>query len=192
MLEGLHWRQEPEGDVARVVLHHFAGQSHNSNTISGIGWPARGTVPQGGETDGLPASDTGVNALKRWFPLIAAVLFAGLITVSIVISPNTPGGNAPAGQTLAYYLASHKHHIGGGAALTTWGVLTGVAFFGCVFQRIRAASPVLAAVGLVGAALFAVGGLLAAGSFFALSDTPKVLTASTASAHLVLLRAYQP
>ena len=61
-------------------------------------------------------------------------------------------------------------------------MIAGFAFFGCLFARLRGKSPVLAAVGLAGAAVFAVGGLLSAGVYLSLGDTPSIMTASTAQA----------
>jgi hypothetical protein len=117
--------------------------------------------------------------LKRYFPLIAGIVFAGLVIASSVFTRGVPGTDQSAARVLAWYV-THKKDAGKGGFFLAWGVIAGVAFYGCVFARFRQASPVLAAVGLVGAAVFAVGGLLSAGSYIAASDAPAQMTASSA------------
>ena len=75
---------------------------------------------------------------------------------------------------------THKKDAGKGGFFLAWGVIAGLAFYGCVFARLRGTSPVLAAVGLVGAAVFAVGGLPSAGVYLSLGDAPALMTASSA------------
>lgn len=119
--------------------------------------------------------------LKRFFPLIAGLLFTVLIVFSVLRSGGTPGTNESPAKILAWYqVAQDKNKVSSAGFLTAWGVIAGFAFFGCLFARLRGKSPVLAAVGLAGAALFAVGGLLSAGAYLALGDTPSIMTASTA------------
>jgi hypothetical protein len=119
--------------------------------------------------------------LKRFFPLIAGILFTVLIVVSVLRSGGTPGtGESPAKILAWYQVAQDKNKVNSAGFLTAWGVIAGFAFFGCLFARLRRKSPVLAAVGLAGAAVFAVGGLLSAGVYLSLGDTPSAMTASTA------------
>ena len=119
--------------------------------------------------------------LKRFFPLIAGLLFTVLIVFSVLRSGGTPGTNESPAKILAWYQAAQdKNKVNSAGFLTAWGVIAGFAFFGCLFARLRGKSPVLAAVGLAGAAVFAVGGLLSAGAYLSLGDTPSIMTASTA------------
>ena len=119
--------------------------------------------------------------LKRFFPLIAGILFTVLIVFSVLRSGGTPGTNESPAKILAWYqVAQDKNKVNSAGFLTAWGVIAGFAFFGCLFARLRGKSPVLAAVGLAGAAVFAVGGLLSAGAYLSLGDTPSIMTASTA------------
>jgi hypothetical protein len=119
--------------------------------------------------------------LKRFFPLIAGLLFTVLIVFSVLRSGGTPGTNESPAKILAWYqVAQDKNKVNSAGFLTAWGVIAGFAFFGCLFARLRGKSPVLAAVGLAGAAVFAVGGLLSAGAYLSLGDTPSIMTASTA------------
>lgn len=119
--------------------------------------------------------------LKRFFPLIAGLLFTVLIVFSVLRSGGTPGTNESPAKILAWYqVAQDKNKVSSAGFLTAWGVIAGFAFFGCLFARLRGKSPVLAAVGLAGAAVFAVGGLLSAGAYLSLGDTPSIMTASTA------------
>ena len=119
--------------------------------------------------------------LKRFFPLIAGLLFTVLIVFSVLRSGGTPGTNESPAKILAWYqVAQDKNKVSSAGFLTAWGVIAGFAFFGCLFARLRGKSPVVAAVGLAGAAVFAVGGLLSAGVYLSLGDTPSIMTASTA------------
>jgi len=119
--------------------------------------------------------------LKRFFPLIAGLLFTVLIVFSVLRSGGTPGTNESPAKILAWYqVAQDKNKVNSAGFLTAWGVIAGFAFFGCLFARLRGKSPVLAAVGLAGAAVFAVGGLLSAGAYLSLGDTPSIMTANTA------------
>ena len=119
--------------------------------------------------------------LKRFFPLIAGILFTVLIVFSVLRSGGTPGTNESPAKILAWYqVAQDKNKVNSAGFLTAWGVIAGFAFFGCLFARLRGKSPVLAVVGLAGAAVFAVGGLLSAGVYLSLGDTPSIMTASTA------------
>ena len=119
--------------------------------------------------------------LKRFFPLIAGLLFTVLIVFSVLRSGGTPGTNESPVKILAWYqVTQDKNKVSSAGFLTAWGVIAGFAFFGCLFARLRGKSPVLAAVGLAGAALFAVGGLLSAGVYLSLGDTPSIMTADTA------------
>ena len=121
--------------------------------------------------------------LKRFFPLIAGLLFTILIVFSVLRSGGTPGTNESPAKILAWYqVAQDKNKVNSAGFLTAWGVIAGFGFFGCLFARLRGKSPVLAAVGLAGAAVFAVGGLLSAGAYLSLGDTPSSMTASTAQA----------
>ena len=119
--------------------------------------------------------------LKRFFPLIAGLLFTVLIVFSVLRSGGTPGTNESPAKILAWYqVAQDKNKVSSAGFLTAWGVIAGFAFFGRLFARLRGKSPVLAAVGLAGAAVFAVGGLLSAGVYLSLGDTPSIMTAGTA------------
>jgi glucan phosphoethanolaminetransferase (alkaline phosphatase superfamily) len=121
------------------------------------------------------------DALKRYFPLIAGIVFTVLVVVSVLRSGGSPGTNESPAKILAWYQgAQNKNKVNSAGFLTAWGVIAGFAFFGCLFARLRGKTPVLAAVGLAGAAVFAVGGLLSAGVYLSLGDTPSMMTASTA------------
>jgi hypothetical protein len=129
----------------------------------------------------VPALEGTMQQLKRFFPLIAGLLFTVLIVFSVLRSGGTPGTNESPAKILAWYqVAQDKNKVNSAGFLTAWGVIAGFAFFGCLFARLRGKSPVLAAVGLAGAAVFAVGGLLSAGAYLSLGDTPSIMTASTA------------
>jgi hypothetical protein len=129
----------------------------------------------------VPALEGTMQQLKRFFPLIAGLLFTILIVFSVLRSGGTPGTNESPAKILAWYqVAQNKNKVSSAGFLTAWGVIAGFAFFGCLFARLRGKSPVLAAVGLAGAAVFAVGGLLSAGAYLSLGDTPSIMTASTA------------
>jgi hypothetical protein len=129
----------------------------------------------------VPALEGTMQQLKRFFPLIAGLLFTVLIVFSALRSGGTPGTNESPAKILAWYqVAQDENKVNSAGFLTAWGVIAGFAFFGCLFARFRGKSPVLAAVGLAGAAVFAVGGLLSAGAYLSLGDTPSVMTASTA------------
>jgi hypothetical protein len=129
----------------------------------------------------VPALEGTMQQLKRFFPLIAGILFTVLIVFSVLRSGGTPGTNESPAKILAWYqVTQDKNKVSSAGFLTAWGVIAGFAFFGCLFARLRGKSPVLAAVGLAGAAVFAVGGLLSAGAYLSLGDTPSIMTASTA------------
>jgi hypothetical protein len=129
----------------------------------------------------VPALEGTMQQLKRFLPLIAGILFTVLIVLSVLRSGGTPGTNESPAKILAWYqVAQDKNKVNSAGFLTAWGVIAGFAFFGCLFARLRGKSPVLAAVGLAGAAVFAVGGLLSAGAYLSLGDTPSIMTASTA------------
>jgi glucan phosphoethanolaminetransferase (alkaline phosphatase superfamily) len=129
----------------------------------------------------VPALEGTMQQLKRFFPLIAGILFTVLIVFSVLRSGGTPGTNESPAKILAWYqVTQDKNKVSSAGFLTAWGVIAGFAFFGCLFARLRGKSPVLAAVGLAGAAIFAVGGLLSAGAYLSLGDTPSIMTASTA------------
>jgi glucan phosphoethanolaminetransferase (alkaline phosphatase superfamily) len=129
----------------------------------------------------VPAEEGTMQQLKRFFPLIAGLLFTVLIVFSVLRSGGTPGTNESPAKILAWYqVAQDKNKVNSAGFLTAWGVIAGFAFFGCLFARLRGKSPVLAAVGLAGAAVFAVGGLLSAGAYLSLGDTPSIMTANTA------------
>lgn len=117
----------------------------------------------------------------RYFPLIAAVLFAGLVVFGQLRVNGSPGTNESPAKILARY-QTHKNHANSPGFLFAWGVIAGLAVFGCVFARFRQASPVLAATGLAGAAIFAISGLTSAGAYLSLGDSPGTMTASTAQA----------
>jgi hypothetical protein len=120
-----------------------------------------------------------MQVLKKWFPLIAGVLFVGPVLAGVIMTSGQPGSDATPATILAWDIA-HKNHTSAAGFLTAWGVIAGLAFYGCVFQRIRTRSPVLAATGLAGAAVFALGGLIAAGTYLAMGDKPSLMTGSTA------------
>jgi len=122
-----------------------------------------------------------MQGLRRYFPLIAAVLFAGLVVFGQLRVGGSPGTNESPAKILAWY-QTHKNHANSAGFLFAWGVIAGLAFFGCVFARFRQASPVLAATGLAGAAIFAISGLTSAGAYLSLGDSPGTMTASTAQA----------
>jgi hypothetical protein len=129
----------------------------------------------------VPALEGTMQQLKRFFPLIAGLLFTVLIVFSVLRSGGTPGTNESPAKILAWYQAAQdKNKVSSAGFLTAWGVIAGFAFFGCLFARLRGKSPVLAAVGLAGAAVFAVGGLLSAGVYLSLGDTPSIMAAGTA------------
>ncbi|MDX6343948.1 MAG: hypothetical protein QOH87_4086 [Trebonia sp.] len=116
---------------------------------------------------------------SRLLPL-TGIAFVALILSSVFIV-NTPDSTASAGTVLAYY-RTHGHVTFISALLTGLGIIFGLFFYGYLREYLRQdrATRWLASTAFGGALLFATGGALAAGSFFALSDKPDVLTAATA------------
>ncbi len=111
-----------------------------------------------------------MEGLKRYFPLISAVLFAGLVLAAVLVLRNEPGTNSTPAQIWSY-AQTHQKDFGKSSFFLCWGIIAGFAFYGCVFSRFRDASPVLALTGFIGAAVFATSGAISAGTHLALNDT---------------------
>ena len=60
--------------------------------------------------------------LKRFFPLIAGLLFTVLIVFSVLRSGGTPGTNESPAKILAWYQAAQdKNKVNSAGFLTAWG-----------------------------------------------------------------------
>jgi|HubBroStandDraft_6_1064221.scaffolds.fasta_scaffold03204_8 hypothetical protein len=119
---------------------------------------------------------------NRMAPLTGVALVV-LLILSQVLLGNEPGGNASAGQVVAFYNA-HRGGIQVSAYLTGLALLFGLFFYGYLSDHIRRAenSARLAIAAFGGAVLFAVGGALGAGTQFALADIPGRLSPAAAQA----------
>ena len=117
----------------------------------------------------------------RWGPA-CGVAFVVILVVSFLIV-STPNTNKSPAYILAWYnVSSHKTELAISTVLAGIAVVFGIFWFGYLRDRWGRTdlgarlSPVL----LVGATLFAAGGLAFSGANFALLDEPKHMTADTA------------
>jgi hypothetical protein len=117
----------------------------------------------------------------RWGP-VCGVLFVVVLVVSFFIV-STPNTNKSPAYILAWYQKnSHKTQLHISVLLSDIAVVLGIFWFGYLRDRWSRTdlgsrlSPIL----LAGAILFAAGGLMFNGAYFALTDQPKHMTADTA------------
>ena len=105
-----------------------------------------------------------------------------LLAAGVVIQ-STPNTNKSPAYILAWYnKSSHKTQIGIGLLLTDIAVVAGIFWFGYLRDRWGRTDlgARLAPVLLVGAGIFATGGLIFNGAIIALLDEPKHMTPDTA------------
>lgn len=117
----------------------------------------------------------------RWGPACGVVFVVVLVVSFLIVS--TPNTNKSPQYILAWYLkSSHKRALGISTVLADIAVVFGIFWFGYLRDRWGRTdlgarlSPIL----LVGATLFAGGGLVFSGASFALLDSPKHMTPDTA------------
>ncbi len=117
----------------------------------------------------------------RWGPA-CGVAFVVLLVVGLIIG-SEPNTNKTPAYILAWYnVSSHKRQVGISAVLTDIAIVFGIFWFGYLRDRFGRTdlgarlSPVL----LVGAGIFATGGLIFNGAVFALLDEPKHMLPATA------------
>jgi hypothetical protein len=117
----------------------------------------------------------------RWGPA-CGVAFVVLLVVGLIIG-SEPNTNKTPAYILAWYnVNSHKRQVGISAVLTDIAIVFGIFWFGYLRNRFGRTdlgarlSPVL----LVGAGIFATGGLIFNGALFALLDEPKHMLPATA------------
>ncbi len=117
----------------------------------------------------------------RWGPA-CGVAFVVLLVVGLIIQ-SPPNTNKTPAYLLAWYnVSSHKRQIGISLILTDIAIVFGIFWFGYLRDRWGRTdlgarlSPVL----LVGAGIFATGGLIFNGSIIALLDKPKDMLPATA------------
>ena len=117
----------------------------------------------------------------RWGPA-CGVVFVVLLVVGLIIG-SEPNTNKTPAYILAWYnVSSHKRQVGISAVLTDIAIVFGIFWFGYLRDRFGRTelgarlSPVL----LVGAGIFATGGLIFNGALFALLDQPKHMLPATA------------
>ena len=118
--------------------------------------------------------------LKNRLMPLCGIIFVALVLASIFIE-NPPGSNASASKVLTYYQA-HPHTTSASALLTGLAVIFGLLFFGYLreYMRQERATRWLATTAFGGAVVFAVGGVISAGSYLALGDQPQALNAAAA------------
>ena len=120
----------------------------------------------------------------RWGPL-SGVAFVVLIVAAFIVGWSTPMSNASAAKVIAWYSnSSHKRNANISALLIDIAVVVGFFFFGYLRDRLRGTElgKRLAPVAFGGAIVFGVGGLIGAGTTFALTDVPKDLAPAAAQA----------
>lgn len=120
---------------------------------------------------------------EKWGP-VTGVAFVVLLAVSFFLV-STPSSNASGQKVIAFYVKqSNKRATNISSLLIDIGVVVGLFFFGYLRDRLRRSElgVRLAPVAFGGAVLFAAGGLVAAGTNFALTDVPKDLTPAAAQA----------
>jgi hypothetical protein len=125
-----------------------------------------------------PQAVPGPEHRARWGPA-TGVAFAVILAVSLIVLNNTPDTNKSPAYLLAWYnVKSHQNHLKINLLLTDIAVVLGIFWFGYLRDRWGRTdlgarlSPVL----LVGAGIFATGGLISNGAELALFDSPKHLT----------------
>ena len=117
----------------------------------------------------------------RWGPA-AGVAFVVFLVAGLLVQ-STPNTNKTPAYILAWYnVSSHKRQIGISAIVTDIAIVLGIFWFAYLRDRFGRTdlgarlSPVL----LVGAGIFATGGLIFNGALFALLDEPKHMLPATA------------
>jgi hypothetical protein len=121
------------------------------------------------------------------FAAVNGIIFAAMLTVSIVTGGNSPNSDATGAAVITFYKANKNSQN----TSLTFGFLAVVffVFFGAIlWNRLRRGLPesALPAAGLVGVALIAVGGTIFSSLSFALTDVPDKIDPSTAQALNVL------
>jgi hypothetical protein len=118
--------------------------------------------------------------LKNRLMPLSGIVFVALILASVFIE-STPGSNENASSVLTYYQA-HQNTTSATALLIGLGVIFGLIFFGYLREYMRQDRPTrgLAWTAFGGVLVFAVGGVISAGSFVALGDQPHALNAAAA------------
>jgi hypothetical protein len=110
------------------------------------------------------------------------VAFVVFLVVGLLIQ-STPNTNKTPAYILAWYnVSSHKRQIGISAIVTDIAIVFGIFWFGYLRDRFGRSDvgARLAPVLLVGAGIFATGGLIFNGALFALLDQPKHMLPATA------------
>ncbi len=118
----------------------------------------------------------------RWGPA-CGVIFVVLLAVAFIAFGSTPDTNKSPAYILAWYnTSSHKTQIAISLILTDIAIVFGIFFFGYLRDRWGRTDlgARLAPIMLVGAGIFATGGLIFNGSLIALLDEPKHMSADTA------------
>lgn len=103
---------------------------------------------------------------------VTGLVFVGLVTASIIVTPNSPDSHASSATSVAYYSA-HKSAASVTAHLIVLAVIVGLFFFWYLrdFLATTTLTKRLATIGFAGAVVFATSGGVAAASYFTLSDT---------------------
>lgn len=111
------------------------------------------------------------------------VVFAVLLVVGVLLGSNSLHNDSSTAKVISYYAAHHSRESLG-AYLVGLSVVAGLFFFGYLRRVLgeSAATARLAATGLVGVAVFGVGGGIEAGANWALADIPHQLTPGAAQA----------
>ena len=118
----------------------------------------------------------------RWGPLTGiamVVLFLG----AGVLTGNEPKPSASGATVIAFY-GAHKGRLEVGGYLLGLAVVTGMFFYGYLREHIRVqeGSPRLAAISFGGVVIFALSGLVGAGTSLALAEAPGTLAPAAAQA----------
>lgn len=135
-----------------------------------------------------PPDDTGVlSAERRWVSPLLGLIFVALVVISFALTSSSPSSSSSGLAVISYYL-DHRGQQNTSGVLIIVAIPVGLFFFGLLREylgRVSAARP-FATIALAGAAVFAAGGCVAAGTQFALADVPSQLTPSAAQALNVL------
>jgi hypothetical protein len=127
--------------------------------------------------------------LTRWgrFAPFTGMVFVVLIVVSIAVSANTPDSDASGVRVISFY-TTHRSSVQASDILFGLAAVFFAFFAGSLYGFVRRppAAQTLAAVGLGGALVFAVGMAIFAGLGFALADVPGKLSPGAAQALNVL------
>jgi len=122
-----------------------------------------------------------MNRLARFTPLTGAI-FAVLVVISAVTTPNNPTAKSSGAHVIAFETA-HRSAERAGAVIGTLAVVFLIFFAGWLYNSIRETdSRALGIVALVGAGLVGAGLLVSASITWALTDGPAHYSASAAQA----------